>query len=157
MRRMRMSDNRYRTLGNEKGTPTSDATKRIDQMMREENVRLQEEIYRLRTELAEARKDGERLDWLEGIHGVTVAGCIANVTGQGDDWYWRVDLGNGPGIHGNTIRAAIDAAMGEGEGECKCEPPDPTKCPDCGGPTEHDRCYPPNPYTCDKCQEGEGE
>ena len=75
-------------------------------------------VERLNADLAAARKDGERFDWLEDIHGVTVAGCIANVTGQGDDWYWRVDLGGDrPGIHGNTIRAAIDAAKAEGEGE----------------------------------------
>ena len=70
----------------------------------------EQENKRLTAELAAAREDVERVDWFENTWGV-LAGCCTNV-GHGDEWYWRFDCPemDKPGVHGKTLRQAIDAA-----------------------------------------------
>ncbi len=61
------------------------------------------------TERDEARKDSERLDWLEANH------CDV-ICGDEED-QWQVDVEGTIGMKdlvGPTLRQAIDAARGEG-------------------------------------------
>ena len=70
------------------------------------------ELRKLREKLAAARKDGERLDWIqnEGYAELFVGGA------KGGLMLWSC-CGHPATRENNTVRAAIDAAMAEGEGD----------------------------------------
>ena len=67
-------------------------------------------IAQLEAELAETRRDGERLDWMEQNPRLVVAST--GYRGSKDCWCWR-DKSAALATHeSNTLREAIDAARG---------------------------------------------
>lgn len=64
----------------------------------------------LEAELAEARKDSERLDWLEAHPRIIVA--ATGYRGAKDSWYWRDETDALATHETATLRAAIDSARG---------------------------------------------
>ena len=60
----------------------------------------------------------------------------------------------------NWLRTALAREPEQNVGTYTQDPtgpePDPCRCPECGGPTTHDRELPPNPYVCDECDPPEG-
>lgn len=73
--------------------------------------KLERTIATLTAELAEAMKDGERLDWLEK-HRPWVHNAASGYTTSfgANDPYWGLAPRGSETIYGNTFRAAIDAA-----------------------------------------------
>jgi hypothetical protein len=66
--------------------------------------RLTARIAELEAQLAEARRDSERMDWLEAQQTVEAGWCEATeytITERPFDWCWD---------HGQSLRAAIDTA-----------------------------------------------
>lgn len=68
-------------------------------------VALREERDRLLAELAEARKDTERLDWL--VDKMSLHEDHLAVSIESGRWFWEMDIS---GTDYDTPRAAIDAA-----------------------------------------------
>ena len=64
----------------------------------------------LRGALEEARKDSERLDWLEAHPRIIVA--ATGYRGAKDSWYWRDETDALATHETATLRAAIDSARG---------------------------------------------
>jgi seryl-tRNA synthetase len=75
-----------------------------------ENIEaLQARVATLEQELQEARRDTQRLDWLEnnGANGLLIGGVC----------YWSVTKGHERIGEGDDLRAAIDAAARKGDGQ----------------------------------------
>ncbi len=90
--------------------------KRLDEIascplcMQAQDAPLLRESAAMWRDIAEALKDGARLDWYEKNHRRVSFGKGCN--GEKDCWVWRGESHASPFYAEDTLRAAIDAAMG---------------------------------------------
>ena len=70
------------------------------------------EIIRLASELAEARKDTVRLDWLSDVSSADIQRVRESECAGDFIAFSALRLGRLPGGYSKTLRSAIDAAMG---------------------------------------------